>query len=110
MKRLELWLFVAHRGSALILAPLVFLHLAVILYAVSGGLTAAEILGRTRSSALWPAIYAIFVVAAAVHGAIGLRTVVREWSSWRGRSLDIGILGLALLLTLLGLRAVRFIA
>ena len=51
MKRLELWLYIAQRGSALVLAPLVLLHLGVILYAVSGGLTAAEILGRTRSSA-----------------------------------------------------------
>ena len=110
MKRLELWLYIAQRGSAIVLAPLVFLHLAVILYAVSGGLTATEILGRTRSSALWPAVYALFVIAAAVHGAIGLRTVLREWSSWQGRSLDLGTLGFALLLLLLGLRAVQFIA
>ena len=110
MKRLELWLYIVQRGSALVLAPLVFLHLGVILYAVSGGLSAAEILGRTRSSALWPAIYALFVVAAAVHGAIGLRVVIREWTAWRGRSLDLSALAFALLLLGLGLRAVRAIA
>lgn len=110
MKRLELWLYIAQRGSALVLAPLVFLHLGVILYAVSGGLSAAEILGRTRSSAIWPAIYALFVVAAAVHGAIGLRVVIREWTAWQGRSLDLSISAFALLLLLLGLRAVQVIA
>lgn len=110
MKRLELWLHIAQRGSALVLAPLVFLHLGVILYAVSGGLSAAEILGRTRSSALWPATYALFVVAAAIHGAIGLRVVIREWTAWSGRSLDLSSLAFALLLLLLGLRAVQVIA
>jgi fumarate reductase subunit C len=110
VKRLELWLCIAQRGSALVLAPLVFLHLGVILYAVSGGLSAAEILGRTRSSALWPAAYALFVVAAAVHGAIGLRVVIREWTAWQGRSLDLSTLAFALLLLLLGLRAVQVIA
>ena len=110
MRRLELWLYIAQRGSALVLAPLVFLHLAVILYAVSGGLSAGEILGRTRSSLLWPATYGLFVVAAAVHGPIGLRVVIREWTPWRNRSLDLAMLGFGLLLLLLGLRAVQFIA
>lgn len=110
MKRLELWLYIAQRGSALVLAPLVLLHLAVILYAVAGGLSAAEILGRTRASLLWPAIYALFVVAAAIHAAIGLRIVVREWTSWRDRSLDFVMLGVGLVLLLLGLRAVQSIA
>ncbi|MSP49364.1 MAG: succinate dehydrogenase [Alphaproteobacteria bacterium] len=110
MKRLELWLYIAQRGSALVLAPLVLLHLAVILYAVSGGLSAGEILGRTRASLVWPATYGLFVVAAAIHAAIGLRVVVGEWTSWRGRSLDVAMFGFGLLLLLLGLRAVRFIA
>jgi fumarate reductase subunit C len=110
VRRLELWLYVAQRGSALVLAPLVLLHLGVILYAVGGGLSAAEILARTRSSLLWPAVYGLFVAAAAVHGAIGLRVVIREWSEWRGRSLDLAALGFVLLLLLLGLRAVTAIA
>lgn len=110
MKRLELWLYIAQRGSALVLAPLVFLHLAVILYAVAGGLSAGEILGRTRSSMLWPAIYTLFVVAAAIHAAIGLRVVIREWTSWRNRSLDVAMLGVGVVLLLLGLRAVQSIA
>lgn len=110
MKRLELWLYIAQRGSALVLAPLVLLHLGVILYAVSGGLSAAEILGRTRSTILWPAVYALFVAAAAVHAAIGVRVVVREWTSWRNRTLDLATLGFGLVLLVLGLRAVQAIS
>jgi fumarate reductase subunit C len=110
VKRLELWLYIAQRGSALVLAPLVFLHLGVILYAVAGGLSAAEILGRTRASPIWPAIYGLFVVAASVHAAIGVRIVIREWTAWRDRSLDVAMVGLGLVLLLLGLRAVQAIA
>jgi len=110
VKRLELWLYIAQRGSALVLAPLVFLHLAVILYAVAGGLSAAEILGRTRSTWLWPALYTLFVAAAAVHAAIGLRIILREWTSWRDRSLDIAMVILGLVLLLIGLRAVQAIS
>ena len=110
MRRLELWLYIAQRGSALVLAPLVLLHLAVILYAVGGGLTAEEILARTRSTPLWPIVYGLFVVAAAVHAGIGLRGVIREWTEWRGRSLDGAAVAFAFLLLALGLRAVRAIA
>ena len=110
MKRLELWLYIAQRGSALVLAPLVLLHLGVILYAVSGGLSAAEILGRTRSTMLWPAVYSLFVVAAAIHAAIGVRVVIREWTSWRNRTLDLATLGFGLVLLVLGLRAVQAIS
>jgi len=110
VKRLELWLYIAQRGSALVLAPLVLLHLGVILYAVAGGLSAGEILGRTRSTLLWPAVYGLFVVAAAIHAAIGLRVVLREWTLWRNRSLDFATLGFGAILLLLGLRAVQAIA
>jgi fumarate reductase subunit C len=110
VKRVELWLYILQRGSALVMAPLVLLHLVVILYAVGGGLSAAEILARTRSTLLWPVIYGLFVVAAAIHAAIGLRVVLREWTEWRGRSLDAAALAFALLLLVLGLRAVQAIA
>ena len=110
MRRLELWLYIAQRGSARVLAPLVLVHLAVSLYAVAGGLSAGEILGRTRASMLWPTIYTLFVVAAAIHAAIGLRVVIREWTAWRNRSLDVAMLGVGIVLLLLGLRAVQSIA
>ena len=104
--RLELWLFVAQRASALILAPLVLVHLALIIYAVQGGLSADEILGRTQGNLMWGAFYGLFVIAAAIHAPIGLRTILREMTPWRGRSLDAAALAFGLLLLVLGWRAV----
>ena len=99
-------LFALQRLSAKLLAPLVVVHLVLILYAVHGGLSAAEILGRTQGSAAWGGFYGLFVVAVAVHAPIGVRNVVREWTRWRGRSLDAASVGLAIVLLALGLRAV----
>ena len=99
-------LFALQRLSAKLLAPLVTVHLVLILYAVHGGLSAAEILGRTQGSAAWGGFYGLFVVAVAVHAPIGVRNVVREWTRWRGRSLDVASVGLAIVLLALGLRAV----
>ena len=102
----EATLFVLQRLSAKVLAPLVVVHLVLILYAVHGGLSAAEILGRTQGSVGWGAFYALFVVAVAVHAPIGVRNAVREWTRWRGRSLDVASVALAIALLALGLRAV----
>lgn len=98
-------LYLLQRGSAMVLAPLLLIHLVVILIAVGDGLSASEILGRTRGSVLWGGFYGLFVMAAAVHGPIGLRTVLREMTPWRGRSLDLAAALFALLLLVLGLRA-----
>ncbi len=43
-------LYLAQRGTAAILALTVAVHLGTILYAVRGGLTAGEILGRTHGN------------------------------------------------------------
>ena len=102
----EAWLFAAQRASAMVLAPLVLLHLGVILYAVRDGLSAEEILSRTEGSLFWGAVYGLFVLAAAVHAPIGLRGVLREWGRWRGAGLDIAMALFGLLLLALGLRAV----
>ena len=102
----EATLFALQRLSAKLLAPFVVVHLVLILYAVHGGLSAAEILGRTQGSVAWGAFYVLFVVAVAVHAPIGVRNVVREWTRWRGRSLDIASVALAIALLGLGLRAV----
>ena len=99
-------IFALQRLSAKLLAPLVVVHLALILYAVHGGLSAAEILGRTQGSAAWAAFYGLFVIAVALHAPIGVRNAVREWTRWRGRSLDVASAGLAIVLLALGLRAV----
>ena len=68
-------LYVLQRATAALMAPLLLIHLGVIFYASSHGLSAADILARTRGSLLWGAFYAAFVVAAATHAAIGVRTI-----------------------------------
>ena len=99
-------LYILQRATAVVMAPLVLAHLAVIYYATSRGLSAAEILGRTRGSIGWGAFYAVFVLAAATHGAIGVRVVASEWTGLRGRRLDILMWAFGLVLAGLGLRAV----
>jgi fumarate reductase subunit C len=89
-----------------VLALCVMVHLATIVYATRGGLSAAEILGRTRGSTGWLVFYAVFVLAVAVHAPIGLRPVLAEWLGWRGRSREVFALAFAALLWWLGMRAV----
>jgi succinate dehydrogenase subunit C len=95
----------AQRASAVVLAVCVLVHLLTIIYATRSGLSASEILARTRGNPIWLTFYAVFVVAVAVHGPIGLRTVLSEMTGWRGRSLDVCMLLAGLLLAILGLRA-----
>ncbi len=94
-------LYFAQRLSAMVMAPLVLVHLATMMYAIQGGLDATEILARTQGSVLWGLFYGLFVVAAAVHGAIGLRVITHEWFKVTGARLEvltllvgIGVLGL----------------
>lgn len=94
------------RLSAALLAPLVIIHLITILFAIHGGLSADEILQRTRSNLMWPALYTVFVIAAAVHAPLGLRNILREWTRARHAAIDIFVLLFALVLLGLGLRAV----
>jgi fumarate reductase subunit C len=99
-------LFLAQRLTAFVLAIAVVVHLGTVIYAVRGGLTAAEILGRTHGNVAFLLFYAVFVIAVAVHAPIGLRNIFREWTRWRGLTLDL-VLGLfAILLLGLGMRAV----
>ena len=74
-RRAQALVWLAQRASAAVLALCVVVHLATMIVAVRGGLTAGEILARTRGSVGWAAFYAVFVVAVAVHAPIGLRTV-----------------------------------
>lgn len=98
-------LFLLQRASAGVLAIAVLVHLATIIIAVRGGLTASEILGRTSGNAAWLAFYALFVVAAALHAPIGLRNILREWIGWRGPSCDLAMAVFATIILVLGLRA-----
>lgn len=104
--RTQVLLWGAQRASAAVLAVCVVVHLITVVYAVRNGLSAAEILGRTRGSAPWFAFYAIFVAAVAVHAPIGLRSILSETFDWRGRSLDAVVLLAAILLAWWGFRAV----
>jgi fumarate reductase subunit C len=99
-------LFAAQRLSAMVLAIAVAVHLATILYASHAGLTAGAILARTHGNVAFALFYGLFVVAVAVHAPIGLRNVLREWTSWRGRTLDLALLLFAALLLALGVRAI----
>lgn len=99
-------LALAQRLTALVMAPLVIGHLAVIVYAVRGGLDAAEILSRTRGSLAWGLYYGLFVVAVSFHAAIGLRVVVHEHLKLAGRPLEAFTLVVTLALLGLGGRAV----
>ena len=103
---MEVRLFALQRVSAMFLAPLVMVHLGLILYAVGGGLTAHEILARTQGNVGWALFYGVFVLAASVHAPIGVRNVLKEWTPWRNRSLDVAMLILAAALLAMGLRAV----
>jgi len=104
--RTQVLLWTAQRVSAAVLAVCVLVHLVTIIYAVRNGLSAAEILGRTRGNAAWAGFYALFVVAVAVHAPIGLRNILSESFNWRGRSLEITMMAVALTLAMWGFRAV----
>ncbi|MDE2609371.1 MAG: succinate dehydrogenase [Burkholderiales bacterium] len=105
-RRAEMQRFVAQRATAMVLACCVAVHLATLIFAVRHGLSAAAILGRTRSSLPWTLFYGTFVIAAAIHAPLGLRNILTEWSGWRGRGLDLACLLYGAALAALGLRAV----
>jgi len=103
---LTLHLYILQRATALVMAPLVFAHIVVMIVAVQDGLTAAEILGRTQGSLGWGLFYGLFVLAASIHAAIGLRVVSAEWLGLRGAALKALTFGAFGLLLVLGMRAV----
>ncbi len=103
---LETRLYLAQRLSAVIIAPLVMIHLGVMIYAIQGGLSTDEILARTSGSLLWAANYGLFAIAVAIHAAIGLRNILREWLKLRGVLLNLASLLVFAGLLVTGLRAV----
>ena len=100
----RLWL--AQRASAAVLAIAVVVHLGTIIYAVRGGLSAAEIVGRVGGNLGWSAFYTLFMLAAAVHAPIGLRAVLREMTEISRRRVDLLCFVFAALLAVLGMRVV----
>ena len=103
---MERRLFLLQRLTAIVLAPLVLVHLGLVLVAIRGGLTAAEILARTQGSVGWALFYGLFVVVVAIHAPIGVRNVLREWTGLARGAADWLALGFGLLLLGVGLRAV----
>jgi fumarate reductase subunit C len=103
--RAEILLWFAQRATAALLALCILVHLATIIYAVRGGLSAAEILGRTRGSLAWLGFYSLFVAAVSVHAAIGVRTILRETTAWRGLWVDLAAALFAVLVAVMGWRA-----
>ncbi len=99
-------LYVWQRLTAALMVPLVLVHVVVIFYATRQGMTAADILARTRGSIAWASFYGAFVVAVAIHAAIGVRNVLTEWSPLEDRSAGILAAVFGLLLLALGARAV----
>ncbi len=100
--RLYLW----QRATAAVMAPLLIVHLAVIFYATRNGFSAADILSRTRGSIAWAAFYGLFVLAVSIHASIGVRNILSEWTPLPERRADACAVFFALVLALLGLRAV----
>ncbi|MET4580265.1 succinate dehydrogenase [Ottowia thiooxydans] len=103
---MEARLFALQRLTAMVMAPFVLVHLALIIYAVRGGLTAAELLSRTQGNWFWIVFYGLFVLSVSVHVPIGIRNILVEWLRFgRAAASAVGlVLGASLLI--LGLRAV----
>lgn len=102
---LGLRLYMAQRLSAMVMIPLTLGHIAVMIYAIQGGLSAAEILGRTKGSVIWFLFYGLFVLAVSLHASIGLRVIVHETLGLKGRGLEIFMWLAGILLLAMGLRA-----
>lgn len=92
--------------SAMVLAICVFVHIGVIIYAVRGGLSAAEILGRTHGNWAFGMFYVVFVVACAVHVPAGIANITEEWFSWRTSTAAIVSKLFGLVILIMGLQAV----
>lgn len=89
----------------MVLAVAVLVHLGTIVMAVRGGLSAAEILGRTRGNEAWLLFYVVFALCAGLHGAIGLRNIAAETIGLRGRGMDLLWVALGVITAGFGIRA-----
>lgn len=102
---LQAKLWYAQRISAMILGICVAIHLIIIFYAIRGGLTAQEILGRTQGNLGFAIFYEIFVLACLVHAPIGMANILQETFPQTGIAKPASWL-LALLILVLGTTAV----
>ena len=102
---LQAKLWYAQRISAMVLGLCVAIHLLIIFYAIRGGLSAQEILGRTQGNLAFAIFYEIFVLACFVHAPIGVANILQETFPKSGLANPISSL-LALLILVLGTIAV----
>lgn len=100
------YLYLVQRATAFVLAPLVLVHIGLILYAVRGGVSAEEILARTQGHVGWALFYGVFVIAASLHAGVGVHTIIGEWTPIKGRTAAALAMTIGALLLTLGLRAV----
>ena len=102
---LQAKLWYAQRISAMVLGLCVVIHLLIIFYAIRGGLSAQEILGRTQGNLAFAIFYEIFVLACFVHAPIGVANILQETFPKSRLANPISSL-LALLILILGTVAV----
>ena len=104
--RSETLLWLAQRITAAILAVAVIVHIATIVIAMDGGLSAREIIGRVQGNAAWLMFYLTFVIAVAIHAPIGLRTILREATPLSLPMINVAVVLLALIIGVAGFRAI----
>ena len=102
---LQAKLWYAQRISAMVLGLCVAIHLLIIFYAIRGGLSAQEILGRTQGNVLFAIFYEVFVIACFVHAPIGVANILQETLPKSGLARPVSFI-LALLILVLGTTAV----
>ena len=102
---LQAKLWYAQRISAMVLGICVAIHLLIIFYAIRGGLSAQEILGRTQGTVLFAIFYEVFVIACFVHAPIGVANILQEIFPKSGLARPLSWV-LALLILILGTTAV----
>ncbi len=99
-------LYMLQRITALIMAPLVIGHLVIMIVAIQGGLSTAEILTRTQGSVFWFLFYGTFALAVSVHAAIGLGVIISETFGVRPLFLNLFTWATGLTFFYMGARAV----
>jgi len=102
---LQAKLWYAQRISAMVLGICVAIHLLIIFYAIRGGLSVQEILGRTQGNILFAIFYEVFVLACFVHAPIGLANILQETFPKTGIARPLSWI-LALMILILGTTAV----
>ena len=103
--RAQTLLWIAQRASGALLSVFVVVHLATVIHAVRGGLSAQEILGRVQSDPTWLGFYVLFVLLVSIHAPIGMRAALSELTPMPAAMVDALVVLLGLSILGLGLHA-----